>query len=72
MSIKKSTSWESEVKRKSKKLDNLRIDASSYDSVKHVKGEKKLFFQENAALGYCRHLMQSGQQHLELEIYKAS
>ena len=38
VSIKKTTSLDNEVERKSQKLDNLKIDASSFDSVKHVKG----------------------------------
>ena len=38
VSIKKATNYDNEVERKSQALDKLKIDASSFDSVKHVKG----------------------------------
>ena len=42
MSIKKTTSLDNDVLRKSKLLENLAIDASSFDSVKHVKGRSSV------------------------------
>lgn len=38
MSVKKTTNLDHDVERKSKALENLKIDASSFESIKHIKG----------------------------------
>ena len=50
MSIKKVTNYDNEVERKSTALEKLKIDASSFDSVKHVKGLKFIFIQSIVSL----------------------
>ena len=42
MSIKKTASLDSDAERKSKKLEGMKIDATSVDSIKNVKGNFKM------------------------------
>jgi len=73
VSIKKATSLENDLERKSKTLDNLKIDASSFDSVQHVKDRSsvgKFFkqFEESKIIldDYCHNLRRSEKEKKSL------